>query len=362
MSTATPSRLILLPDKPGGESGYQKGVRADVERLRPTPADLVVVFTTDPEPGVPGGVLLSRSTHLTLRRGLNVLRFRATAEPMVRELRPLVTGRHFDEIFCGETIFYRPLKKLFPGREMTVRFHNIFAMARYRQQFRRYRISRMLQYNLEVFFRLEREILSDPLVKPIFVTEDEVRYMLLAFPEMRWECWPNSLNIRPGQPRPMVAPSNHRLVYFGGLPSHTRPGVDYLVERVFPRLRERSPGIELALYGAGTERYHSPGSGVFGHGFYKGQGYPADGLYAVPDLLGVGIKIKVGDMIHDGVPFIVTPFGTDGYPGLGESEHLLIADMDSWPHRVAEYFQRLGLDRPQRPRDAALAMASGTTA
>lgn len=358
MSSTTRTRLILLPDKPGHQSGYQKGVRADVERLRPTPDDLVVVFTTEPDPGVPGAVRLSRTSHRTLRRALNVLRFRATAEPLVRELRPLVAGRHFDEIFCGETIFYHPLRALFPRREMAVRFHNIFAMARYRQQFRRYRISAMLRYNLEVFFRLEREILSDPFARPIFVTEDEVRYMLLAFPDMKWDCWPNSLNIRPGEPKPAAAPASRRLVYFGGLPSHTRPGVDYLVERVFPRLRALSPGVELWLFGGETERYHRPAAGVLGHGVYPGTGYPADGLYTVPDLLGVGIKIKVGDMVHDGVPFIVTPFGTDGYPGLRESEHLLIADMDSWPQRIADYFRRVGLGPAQGARDAAAPAAT----
>jgi hypothetical protein len=336
------SRLIVLPENPGHTSGYAKGVLADVNRLRPTDRDLVIVFTFDDTSAVPGGLVLPKDKGQTRRRALNMLRRRATAEPLVSELGSLVAGRQFDEIFCGETIFYHPLKHLFPGRRMTVRFHNIFAMARYRQQFRRFPIGRMLQYNLEAFFRLEREIFTDPLVHSVFVTEDEQRYVRLAFPDLKCECWPNALNIRSGEPRPPEAPRAHRLVYFGGMPSHTKPGVDYLVRSVFPKVRRLLPSLELHLFGSGTEGYGPSGEGIYGHGFFNGNGYPSEGLYVVPDLLGIGIKIKVGDLVHDGRPFIVTPFGTDGYR-LTESEHLMIADIDAWPERIHAYFSRRDL-------------------
>lgn len=333
--------LILLPSYPDSYGGYGKAVRADIQRLDISRDDLVVVYAPKSQDILPSSEYLHRSSRQSWRRLPNIIRMRCTSELQAFELRPLVWGRGFSKVFCGDTIFYHAARAIFPDTPFDVRFHNYFSMARYRQSMRRYPISLLFRYNLYVVSHLEREILNDPLVAPIFITPEEQNYARLAFPHLKSECWP--IHSIDAQQCPLPkAPSAWRLVFMGSLAHHTRVGVDYLMQHVLPRIRERSPGLKLHLFGGGTERLNRPASSIFGHGYFQGDGYPfdGDGLFVVPDLVGGGIKVKVGDMLRAGVPFISTPFGVEGYE-LPKSPHVIVVDIDEWPEVLESYFRGL---------------------
>jgi hypothetical protein len=98
------------------------------------------------------------------------------------------------------------------------------------------------------------------------------------------------------------------------------------------------------MFGSGSKNWNDPAHGVIGHGFYDGDGLPLDGdaLFACPDLLGGGIKIKVGDWLSWGLPIIATPFALDGYQ-LPQLNNMITAEIDDWEDAIIDYFDGLGI-------------------
>lgn len=336
-------RLIVLPDVPGNRSGYQKAVQADLDRLRPTASDVVVVFT-DELTSPPGFLRISRLQGRFLRRVFNSIRLRPSAELTTSALAIALSRQTepFDQIFCGDSVLYRALRTMFPRAHMLCRFHNLFSISGFRIRMRSQRVNWRFAHVVAAFTRLESRILRDRNTSPIFITVEELHHASVAFPGLRGHVWP--IYSEPITPSPSIRPpTTRRLVFMGSLASHTRSGVDHLVSSVFPRLRLLMPEVELYLYGSGTEAFESPGSGIHGCGRYPGDDVPfqGDALYVVPDAVGGGIKVKVRDLLIARVPFITTHFGAEGYD-LGGSPHVLIADIDDWPSMIATYFSRIG--------------------
>jgi hypothetical protein len=326
-------RLILLPERPGASSGYQKAVAADVERLVLTPQDRVICYGTGGE--IPSEwKLIQRPKLASWQRALNVVNGRASTEVSHREIAPLIHGT-FDEIFCGDVIFYRAARTLFPHALLHVRFHNFFTLLLARNGLRRYTLPPPARLTMELLSRAEKAILRDRNVAPIFISPEEHRFFELLYPDRHASVWPVT-----SLPTPLsvqvVPKRSPRLVWFGGLSAHKRFGLDYFLNRVFSPLRSSNPNLEFHLFGKGTERYH--GSGVFGHGKYAGQDFPYahDSLYVNPDLLGGGVKLKVADWITRGIAFISTPFGVEGYELSGDVRGL-VAEIDDWPTIISEY-------------------------
>ncbi len=330
-------RLLILPVSPFGSGGYNIAVAHDLERLGGIqPDDHVVIY---PHPGQPlpdGATTIPRPGKLSVGRIRNLIRRRTTTEVSQGQLRRAIGDRSYNSIFCGEVTFYRALREIFPSQKMQVRFHNLFSLPATRQQFRAYSLDPVFRLNLALFTRLEREILRDPLVDPILIAKAERDYARLIYPTRDFEVWSPPIAIQQSRPRPKTP----RLAYLGSLASHQRDGMRYFVEKVLPEIRAINPAVEFHMYGNGSTAWSRPDAGVYGHGFYEGDGVPFDGdaLFICPDLLGGGIKIKIGEWLSWGVPFIATPYAMDGY-AIGELDNVLVEDIGDWSRAIVEYFK-----------------------
>lgn len=334
-------RLVVLPVSPLGNGGYNIAVRDDLERLGGlTDEDHLIIYQHPGQPNPDGAVLIPRPSKTSLRRYLNLLCMRTSTETSAGQLKAAIGNREFDEIFCGEVTFYRGLRELFPGRKMTVRSHNLFSLSRTRREFCPQPIGMVFWANMTLFSRLEREILRDPLVDMVMIAEAERKFVQLMYPGREFRIWNPPVDIK--QPRP--APTTARIAYMGSLASHQKFGMTHFVQKVMPAIRARRPQVEFHMFGSSSQAWNDPENGIIGHGFYEGDGVPLDGdaLFACPDLLGGGIKIKVGNWLEWGVPIIATPFALDGYD-LPELDNMIVAQITDWEDRIIEYFDQLGL-------------------
>lgn len=275
-----------------------------------------------------------------MRQILNVMSLRPFSDVWASQLGPILSGKPVSEVFCGDVIFYNALRRLLPDVPMTVRFHNFFGLALSRWRWRGADIDLHFRLTLALTARLERRICSDRLVHPIFINPRERDFFDLMWPGRPSEVWGVEVAAAPEIRRP----TQPRLIYMGGTASHQLVGIRFLIDRVVPRLRNRHPALELHLWGEGTERLDKRGDGVHGHGFWSDSGLPmgGDGLFVVPDLLGGGIKVKTGDALREGLAFITTPFGAEGY----EYEPVggrLVAEMDAWPEAIESYFEEISV-------------------
>ena len=333
-------RLIVLPCDPHSPGGYNRVAADDLRRLGSRKDDVVCVYLQSGRSAAPGHLVVHRPQRGSVRQIINMSVGRPFSDVWAAQLRPLLRGRPIQEVFCGDVIFYNALRKLFPAMPMTVRFHNLFSLAQSRWEWRGSTIDTHFRLVLALTSRLERRICGDGLAYPIFINPREQEYFQLMWPSRRSEVWGVDVN-----PATVVrTPTIPRLLYMGGTASHQVVGIRYLLDHVFPVLASRYPPIQLHLWGEGTERFDRRHAGIFGHGFWKGDGLPAngDGLFVIPDLLGGGIKVKTGDSIRDGVPFITTPFGAEGY-SFEALDGRLVAEMDSWVQVIESYFHRVGL-------------------
>jgi hypothetical protein len=330
-------RLIVLPCDPRRALGYNRAAARDLARLGERPDDRRVVYL---EPGIappPGWGIIPRPTAFSPRRGVNLLRRRPMTETFAQDLRPFVVGHRWSDVFCGDVIFFRALRELLPAHEMVVRFHNYFTLCGLRQTARRYPIGLRFAEQLRVFTRLEAEIVADPKVHPIFINPAERELFNLQWPGRAADVW----GVDDPLQAPAKAPSEPRLIYLGSTAGHQAFGIRMLAERVFPMVRQRIKEAEFHLWGSGTERFHDPARAVFGHGFRADSSLPfeGNGLFVIPDLLGGGIKIKMGDAIARGRAFITTPFGAEGYV-IQPDPNVIIADFETWPNAIVGFFSR----------------------
>lgn len=340
-------RLLVFPCAPGTGDGYSLAVAADVARLAPGPGDVVVHRVTHPSP--PQGQVRTIGTPTRSGQIWNLLRGRPSSELSEGAFRRCLEGLppDFEEVFSGEIFFYRALRSLFPGARIQVRTHNLFSLVRCRQLLGHFPTNLRHTLNMHQYSKLETEILADRNVTALFITEEELAFARLLYPGLRGEFWPVvdphltvSDTLRP--------PTVPRLVHFGSsAAAHTAIGLEVLCRRVVPRLRARMPGIECHLFGHGSERYHDPARGIVGHGRYPGEGLPfgGDALFCIPDIHGMGIKLKVADLLKAGVPFITTPLGLSGYH-LPPHPHILVQELGDWAEAIPAYFRDQGLSGP----------------
>jgi hypothetical protein len=333
-------RLILLPCDPIRPGGYNRVAAQDLARLHPREGDEILCYIESEFPPPSGMNYFRRPPRRGGRKFVNLVVGRALSEVSRSELGAVLRGRRYDEIFCGDVVFYRALRSLFPDQQLTVRFHNYFMLSEIRRKARRTPVDAHFWLTLRLTSRLERTICSDPLVSPIFINPAEQQCFSLTWPGRSSSLW---------GPEPVTSgelrhPTCQRLIYLGGTGSHQRFGLVRFLDTVFRPLARRYPRLELHLWGDGTESLDAPGSRIFGHGFWTGNGLPheGDGLFVIPDLLGGGIKIKTGDSIRDGRAFVTTPFGAEGYEWAG-GDGRFVAELPDWTQVISSYFNRLGL-------------------
>lgn len=340
----TSRRLMIFPCETGKRDGYSLAVGADVARLAPGPED-VVLFRSF-HPSTSQGNVRTIGTASRADRAWNILRGRPPYEMSDRQLGACLEGIEgdFEEIFAGEIFFYRALRRRFPSAHIHARSHNLYSLARCRQMLAHHPSNFRHALNLHLYSKLEMEILADKKATMVFITEEELAFARLQLPLLRGEFWPVV------DPDITVGASIHpptalRLAFLGSAAaSHTSIGLELICRMVMPRLRARNPRIEFHLYGHGTERFDQPALGIHGHGRFQGDGLPfgGDALFCVPDIHGMGIKLKIADLLKAQAPFISTPLGMSGYH-LPSHPHILVQEMDDWADTIHGYFRSLGL-------------------
>ena len=335
-------RLILLPCDPTRFGGYNRVASNDLARLEQRATDEVICFIESGFPPPNGFRWICRPPKGSGRKLFNLFLGRALSEVWAHQLERELSSRRYDEIFCGDVIFYRALRTLFPDQPMTVRFHNFFMLSDIRRRTRRFPIDTHFRLTLSRTSALEREICTDKLVHPIFINPEEQRCFNLIWPDRHSELW----GVNVSQSSTVFTPRQARLIYYGGTGSHQKFGLRYFIDSVFRPLSRKYAGLEFHLWGDGTKVFEDSSNRVYGHDIWNGEGLPhgGDGLFVIPDLLGGGIKVKTGDRLRDGSAFITTPFGAEGYsitPRFGQ----FVQEMEAWEKTIELYFSELNLLR-----------------
>jgi len=123
------------------------------------------------------------------------------------------------------------------------------------------------------------------------------------------------------------------------------PNVDaacWLVGEILPLLRAARPDLTLALIGSNPtpEVRALAGPGIEVTGFVPdhelARRYGAARVAVCPLRFGAGVKLKVIEAMHHGVPLVTTPAGAQGLPGLDA-----VCDVQSEPAAFAAAVLRL---------------------
>jgi len=130
---------------------------------------------------------------------------------------------------------------------------------------------------------------------------------------------------------------DNKLVWLGGIQDHKMGSMIWFIENVFPKVKEIIPNVEFHLWGMNTNKYDNPSQKIFGHGFYVGEDIPFknSALFVNPDIIGGGVKLKLKNLFENGIPFITTPFGFEGYnKNSVDGRYCIVTEMDSWVETI----------------------------
>lgn len=218
--------------------------------------------------------------------------------------------KEFDNIHCDDIVFYRAIRKLYPDKKISLRFHNVFSRI----------YDRCFMLNINAGWRLygkmflsrylERRIFNDRNVFKYFLTKEDADYYHLITGAKDYQVWNMSI-IK----HTKVYEHIQHIVWYGGIEGHKQSSVEWFIRDVWPSIFEKRTDIDFHLYGKFSEGYNNPTMRIYGHGRYDGNDMPfvTSGLFINPDLMGGGIKIKIKTYLESGVRFLSTPFGFEGY-------------------------------------------------
>jgi glycosyltransferase involved in cell wall biosynthesis len=133
-------------------------------------------------------------------------------------------------------------------------------------------------------------------------------------------------------PRPSGPP---RVLFLGSYQwPPNRDAVRWLVEDIWPRVRERVPDATLTLAGNDPKGFATPWTrpedGVEGVGFVESAAETVRGAHVVvvPLRSGGGIRVKILETLANARPVVTTALGVEGIP-LRDETHLLVRDTAS---------------------------------
>lgn len=308
--------LYLFPAAPFKNGGYNIAVLSDYNRLHITENDVTVWNQETIPDWVPKkNAHLFKPASIKSRKALtNMLKGYFTQEFSMSELS-FLKDYEFENIFCDEVIFYRTIRKMYPHKKLTVRFHNLFYRILVRNEILKIKTNKRFQGKLKILTELEKEIFNDKKVHKIFITEEDALFYQTLMASNDYEIWSFQPDKKMMKENRKPIKISHKLVWLGGVESHKTLSVKWFIENVFPYIKKTYPDTEFHLYGSCTESFDNPHQNIFGHGFYKGEDIPMkdEALYINPDILGGGVKIKLLTYFNNGIPFISTPFGYEGY-------------------------------------------------
>jgi len=327
-------------------NGYGIVVSMDYQICKPDDSDLIIWYTNENINPLykTEDIILSRPRKYCAKRVTNLLLQRFGSEVNVRDLK-FLKGTTFDEIFCGDVIFYRAIRYLFPNTRIFVRFHNCFSRIRTRKETLGIHVDPKLKLDLITMSKLEQLIFKDPMVYKIFISEEDKLYYNLI-------TGMNDAKVSGLTVDPHMAKINRklmtnisRLVWIGGAESHKKISLNWFCTEIFPSVRKAIPNCELHLWGNRTMQFNSHKDNIYAHGILKGNDFPYkdSALFINPDIIGGGVKVKVKIYFEEGLPFISTPYGYEGYPPkLIDNEHCIVAKPEDWISKILDVLRTYG--------------------
>jgi glycosyltransferase involved in cell wall biosynthesis len=118
-------------------------------------------------------------------------------------------------------------------------------------------------------------------------------------------------------------------------------GMNYFLEAVYPRVRDRDPRVQLLVAGRICERIpDSPGVRKLGHVERISDAYDLADIVVNPVRFGTGLNIKTIEALGFGMPLVTTAQGARGLEA-GAGEAFLVAND---PEAFAERIHQLAED------------------
>lgn len=336
--------LYLFPECPTLSNGYGIIVNSDFLKLNPSNKDTIIWYTNSIENPLQRefDYVLKRPKAFNFKRFKNMLFNKVGSEVNYSEIL-FLKNLEFDSIFCGDVLFYRALRKLFPSKCITVRFHNCFSRIVDRKRLLKIGIDIKFSIDLQLMYALEQEIFLDKNVKKIFISEEDRAYYNLMTGENDATILGVDVDIENGISKRSIRKFDNKLIWFGGVESHKKKSVIWFVENVFPLIKAEIPSVEFHLWGNRTKDFNNPKSGIYGHGYYSGIDFPMkdNALYLNPDIIGGGVKVKLKTYLEEGISFISTPFGYEGYKfDYIDDSFCIVKDKEIWAESIIELLKK----------------------
>lgn len=338
--------LFIYPQAANNKNGYSIGVEYAYNRITPKDDDIVIWYTSYDKKDIwhlrEKDIIIKRQGAFSCKSMINIVYGKVRSELNTKDLS-FLSEYEFENIYCDEVIFYRALRALFPHKKIQVRFHNCYTRIMCRNQVLKKNLGLKYKLLLKSIVPLETEIFNDKNVYKVFLLdEDRDFYCSMCGVRSDSETWPYKPdNSKMEENRKGIIIDN-RLVWFGGLDSHKESSVKWFINEVLPYLKGYMPEIEFHLWGGGTERFDDKSNNIYGHGFYDGQGLPLEhSLYVNPDIIGGGIKLKLLTLLEQGLPFISTPFGFEGYnKNLIDGLYCNVIEEAKWAEYIIDFLSR----------------------
>ena len=341
--------LFLFPEAACLSNGYGIAVKVAYEQLSIKENDIVVWYTSLPKDKMmyvrDQDYIIPRPSFFSFKSVYNTLRRTNRSELLVSELA-FLKEKNINNIYCDETCFYYAVRKLFPHKKITVRFHNSFARIHDRLKLLKDRkVDLLYSVTLSNMYNLERDVMQDKNVYKIFLSDEDRDYYTSHYGKYTdSHTFLFEPNLEFAKKKRNSNKIDYRLIWFGGVESHKKSSVDWFIKDVFPLIKNEIPYVEFHLWGKGTEKFDNKSISVYGHGFYEGIGNPSNSsLYINPDIIGGGVKIKLMSLIESGMPIISTPFGFEGYrKELIDERYCLVVEEDEWAKNIISYLRKYG--------------------
>jgi glycosyltransferase involved in cell wall biosynthesis len=136
---------------------------------------------------------------------------------------------------------------------------------------------------------------------------------------------------------PQPDPGGARILFVGSINPINVHGLEWFLERVFPRIRKRRPDVELAIAGpVGRERNWPIGTLVLGPQQSLAAVYAGATLVLNPVQFGTGLAIKTIEALSYGKPVVATPAGVRGLEADFRGALSLAKTPDAFAEQVLE--------------------------
>jgi polysaccharide biosynthesis protein PslH len=139
---------------------------------------------------------------------------------------------------------------------------------------------------------------------------------------------------------PLADSGGTRILFVGSSNPYNVQGLEWFLDRVFPRIRKEIPDVELAIAGpVGHKRTWPSGTSVLGTQESLAAAYADATLVINPILFGTGLAIKTIEALSYGKPVVATPAGIRGLEADFHGAFLLAETPDAFVEQVLELLE-----------------------